>query len=114
MPAKNAKFLSDQVFAISPRVGDDIRRSIFLHEDIIKLENDIIKGIIKSIHHQLLVRFLASTDKDVREKFLLNLTKRAAAIIEEDIEMIGELTQQEKDLAINEMVNTIRVVLKFK
>ena len=113
LPAKNSDELYREIHSLNPRVAEDIRINIFLLEDILKLDNDIIKAIIKSIHHNLLVSFLASSEENIRDKFTINLTKRAALILEEDIELLGNLSQDEKDKATDEMLMTIRMILKY-
>ena len=113
LPAKNSEELYHEIHSLNPRVAEDIRINIFLLEDILKMDNDIIKAIIKSIHHNLLVSFLASSEENIKDKFTINLTKRAALILEEDIELLGNLSQDEKDKAIDEMLMTIRMILKY-
>ena len=113
LPSKNSEELYREIHSLNPRMAEDIRINIFLIEDILKLDNDVIKAIIKSIHHNLLVTFLASTEDKIREKFTINLTKRAALILEEDIELLGNLSQDEKEKAIDEMLATIRMILKY-
>ena len=114
LPSDISTALIGDLQTYEPRVANQIRKEVFLFEDILTLDDNMIKALIKSIHQTTLVSFLAAVDDKLRTKFTDNLTKRAAMILEEDVEMLGELSVVEKNTAVDEMLNTIRSILKFR
>jgi hypothetical protein len=113
MPSDISTALVGDLQTYEPRIANEIRKDVFLFEDIQKLDDNMIKALIKSIHQTTIVSFLASVNDQLRDKFTGNLTKRAAMILEEDVEMLGELNGAEKITAIDNMLNTIRSILKY-
>lgn len=91
----------------------DIREKIFLLEDIIDLDDNVIKALMKTLHHDLMVKFIANNNERYQEKFFKNMTKRSISIIQEDIEMCIQCKENDKYESTNEMLMTVRIVLNF-
>ena len=90
-----------------------IKDKILLLEDLIKLDDDIIKGIIFNLNHNQLALFLASVEDDIREKFFRNMSTRSQEILKEDVDNLGELSAAEKSDAVNDVLKTIRSLLNY-
>lgn len=113
LPAASSDILYEQVKKSSGKVAAQIRKHIFLLDDIIGLPDDVIKAIMKTMHHDLLIKFLAHNENRFRERFFKNMTKRSISILLEDIEMHGDHGESEKEEATNEMLMTIRKILNY-
>ena len=72
-----------------------------------------MEDIYRNINHDLLVGFLASVENSIRSKIMASMTPRAQMILEEDIQILGKLSQEDKYIAIHEMLQTIRIKLKY-
>ena len=94
--------------------ANDIRSKVFFMSDILETDEGTLEDIAGKINHQIFVRFLISTESDIRNKFFSVLTTRAVSIVTEDMENTGELTEQEQETAINNVLNEIRNILNLK
>jgi hypothetical protein len=113
LPAASSDNLYEQVKKSSGKVAAQIRKHIFLLDDIIELSDDVIKALMKTMHHDLLIKFLAHNENRFRERFFKNMTKRSISILLEDIEMHSDYGESEKEESTNEMLMTIRKILNY-
>ena len=113
LPAASSDNLYEQVKKSSGKVAAQIRKHIFLLNDIIELSDDVIKALMKTMHHDLLIKFLAHNENRFRERFFKNMTKRSISILLEDIEMHSDYGESEKEESTNEMLMTIRKILNY-
>jgi Mg/Co/Ni transporter MgtE len=113
LPAKESADLFEQIKADNGQAAGEIRKSIFLLDDIFELSNDVIKALMKTLHHDLLVKFLAQNESSFREVFFRNMTERSISIIQEDIELNSDFSESEKADSTNEMLMTIRKILNY-
>jgi len=90
-----------------------IRNKVFLINDVLDLEDKIIEGLIRGVDQNQLVSFLASVDDKIRMKFYKNMTQRAVSIIQEDIEILGDLPPDEKMKSQQEILAMFRKVLNY-
>jgi len=113
LPAASSANLYEQVKKSSSKVAAQIRKHIFLLNDIIELSDDVIKALMKTMNHDLLIKFLAHNENRFRERFFKNMTKRSISILLEDIEMHSDYGESEKEESTNEMLMTIRKILNY-
>jgi flagellar motor switch protein FliG len=55
-----------------------------------------------------------SSGDDIKQKFFKHMSPRAISIIEEDMELHGELSEEDKDTSVAEMLNSIRTIMNYK
>ena len=113
LPAKDANEFYEKIKEVNEGTAAELRTRIFLLEDILKLSEEVMEELTFAIDHELLIRFLASVSEDIKEKFFNALTSRAAAIYREDMELLGELSDLEKENAINQTLMIIRKLLNY-
>jgi flagellar motor switch protein FliG len=89
-------------------LADEVRKLLFVFEDILKLDDRAIQRMLKDIETQTLVKALKGTSKEVRDKIFHNMSERAALIIQEDMEAIGPLRLIDVESAQQLIVNTIK------
>jgi len=109
---KTKRYL-DEINQIDEHMGQELRQRVFLFSDIIKLDEYEIETIVLSTSHDLMVKFLKSVERDIQEKFLINLTPRAASILREDMNYYAQLDQEEQERVKHEMLLNIRKILQF-
>jgi flagellar motor switch protein FliG len=109
---KSSEFF-DNLKSTDIDLAAEIKDKILLLEDIIKLDDNIIKGIIFNIDHAQLALFLASVDNDIKEKFFRNMSVRSQDILKEDLDNLGELSAEEKFKAVNDVLKSIRTLLNY-
>ncbi len=91
-----------------PYLAEKLKEKMFTFEDIRKLDNRAIVEVLKSVDKNLLIIALKGAPDDIKEKFLSNMSKRAAEIIKEDMEALGPVKVSEVEKAQKEIVAIIR------
>lgn len=109
----NTKRYLDKINKIDEDMGQKLRQRVFLFSDINNLNEYEIETIVLETGHDMMVKFLKSVERDIQEKFLENLTPRAASILREDMNYYAQLDQDEKERVKLEMLINIRKILKF-
>jgi len=87
---------------------DEIRRKMFVFEDIVKLDKRAIQRVLKDVDNADLTVALKSAVENVREAIFSNLSKRLQDMIKEDIEFMGPVRVRDVEEAQQRIVNVIR------
>jgi flagellar motor switch protein FliG len=90
-------------------LSDEIRKRMFIFEDILTLSNRDIQLVLRQDIDQkeLAVALKGSTD-EVRELVFANVSKRLASMIREDMEFMGPVRKSDVEEAQQRIVNIIR------
>ena len=89
-------------------LAEDIRRLMFVFEDIVKVDDRGIQILLKEVSNEKLLLALKTAGEDVREKVYKNISRRAATILKEDLENMGPVRLSDVESAQMEVVNTAR------
>ena len=89
-------------------LADEIRRKMFVFEDIAKLDKRAIQRVLKDVENADLTVALKSSTEDVRELIFANMSKRLQEMIKEDIEFMGPVRVRDVEEAQQRIVNVIR------
>jgi len=92
----------------SQQMADDIRNLMFVFEDIKALDDRSIRELLKDISNEELTKALKGASDDLKDKFLKNLSERAAGMIREDLEIMGPVKLSEVEGAQQNIVKTVR------
>ncbi|BBM88511.1 flagellar motor switch protein FliG [Spirochaetota bacterium] len=91
-----------------PALAEEIKKRMFVFEDIIILDDRSIQKVIRKVDMSDLTKALKSVDEEVKEKILTNMSKRAAVILSEDIEFLGPIKIADMEQSQQRIVNVIR------
>lgn len=91
-----------------PILAEEIRKLMFVFEDIIKIDDRGIQQLLKEVDNSKLLLALKTANADVREKIFKNLSNRAAGMLREDLENMGPAKLSEVESAQQEIVNVAR------
>jgi flagellar motor switch protein FliG len=91
-----------------PYLAEKIREKMFTFEDIRNLYNRAIVEILKAIDKNVLMIALKGAPEDIKEKFLSNMSKKAAEIMREDMEAMGQVRASEVERAQKEVIKVIK------
>ena len=78
-----------------------------------KLDDAIMKDLIFEIDHEMLIHFLASVDEAIVTKFISNMTKRTAAIINEELQLENTQTNEKREIVIVGSLKIIKTILGY-
>ncbi len=91
-----------------PELADEIRKKMFVFEDILLLDDRAIQRVLKEVENNDLGIALKSANEQVQEAIFNNLSKRLAAMIKEDMEFMGPVRMKDVEEAQQKIVNVIR------
>ncbi len=91
-----------------PELADEIRRKMFVFEDILSLDNRAIQTVLREVDNSELAIALKNANEDVQNCIFNNLSSRLAAMIKEDMEYMGPVRLKDVEEAQQKIVNIIR------
>ncbi len=92
----------------NPDLTSEIKKLMFVFEDIILLEDSAIQQVLKEVDTKELGLALKGASDEVKEKIFSNMSSRAAAMIKEDMEFMGPIRLKAAEEAQQKVVNIIR------
>lgn len=89
-------------------LADDIRRLMFVFEDLMKLDDKAIRSLLKEVDNSKWAVALKGASEDIKTKVLGNLSQRAADLLREEMEFLGPIRVSEVEEAQQIVVDTVR------
>lgn len=74
---------------MDPELSDRIRQDLFTFDDLVKVDDRGVREILKEITSESLALALKAAGDEIKEKIFKNMSKRAAEMLQEDIETLG-------------------------
>lgn len=68
---------------------DEITKRMFTFEELLRVEDKGIQELLKEVQKQDLALALKMADEEIQDKFLRNMSERAAEFLKEDMEVMG-------------------------
>jgi flagellar motor switch protein FliG len=91
-----------------PELADEIRKKMFVFEDILLLDDRAIQRVLRDVDNADLELALKSTSEEVQNAVFRNLSKRLAAMIKEDMDFMGPVRMKDVEEAQQKIVSVIR------
>lgn len=91
-----------------PELAEEIKKRMFVFEDIITLDDKSIQKVLRSVDNNDLSKALKSVDIEVQEKIFKNMSKRAAQMLKDDMEFMGPVRLKEVEETQQKIVSVIR------
>jgi len=91
-----------------PELADEIRRKMFVFEDILSLDDKSIQRVLREVDNNELAVALKGSAEEVQTVIFNNLSKRLATMIKEDMEFMGPIRMKDVEEAQQKIVNIIR------
>lgn len=91
-----------------PLLAEEIRKLMFVFEDISKIDDRGIQALLKEIPNDKLLLALKTANDDIRNKIFKNISGRAAEMLKEDLSNMGPSRLSEVESAQQEIVNIAR------
>lgn len=91
-----------------PELADEIRKKMFVFEDILLLDDRAIQRVLRDVDNNDLAIALKSANEQVQNAIFNNLSKRLAVMIKEDMEFMGPVRMKDVEDAQQKIVNIIR------
>lgn len=91
-----------------PDLAEEIKKRMFVFEDIVLLEDRAIQKVLRNVDNQELAKALKGVDTEVQDKIFRNMSKRAAALLKEDMSYLGPTRRKDVEEAQQKIVSIIR------
>jgi len=91
-----------------PELADEVKRLMFVFEDIKLLDDRAIQTVLGQADKKDLALALKSVSDELKEKILRNMSQRAAASMQEDMDFMGPVRLKDVEDAQQRVVNIIR------
>jgi flagellar motor switch protein FliG len=91
--------LLDQMQDVDSSITEQIKRALFTFEDLTRISGRGIQTLLKEIATDQLLLALRTASDDMREKIFGNVSSRAAAMLREELEMMGPVRLSDVETA---------------
>jgi flagellar motor switch protein FliG len=91
-----------------PELADEIRKKMFVFEDILSLDDRSIQRVLREVDNNDLATALKSANEEVQTVIFNNLSKRLVAMIKDDMDFMGPVRLKDVEEAQQKIVNIIR------
>ncbi len=102
------KHIMESLEIEEPELADEIRKKMFVFEDILLLDDRAIQRVLRDVDNNDLGVALKAANEDVQNAIFKNLSKRLAAMIKEDMEFMGPVRMKDVEEAQQKIVGIIR------
>ncbi|MDI6617549.1 MAG: flagellar motor switch protein FliG [Clostridiales bacterium] len=91
-----------------PELAEKVRSNLFVFEDIINLDNASIQIVLREVDNKDLALALKGCSEEVSDAIYRNMSKRAGALLKEDIQYLGPVRLMDVEKAQQNIVSIIR------
>ena len=91
-----------------PDLVEQIRRLMFIFEDIMLVNDKGIQAVLKEVDNEELALSLKTASDDLKNKIFNNMSERAAQLIKEDMEYMGPVRLSDVESAQQKIVDIVR------
>lgn len=102
------KYIMEDLDTKDAELSEEIRKRMFVFEDIITLDSRSIQRVIREIENSQWAIALKGASEEVKELIFNNMSKRLAEMIKEDIEFMGPVRIRDIEDSQQGIVNVIR------
>ena len=102
------KHIMESLEIEEPELADEIRKKMFVFEDILLLDDRAIQRVLRDVDNADLGVALKAANEEVQNVIFKNLSKRLAAMIKEDMEFMGPVRMKDVEEAQQKVVSVIR------
>jgi flagellar motor switch protein FliG len=92
----------------SPELAEEIRRRMFVFEDIVKLDDRSVQIVLREVETRDLALALKGASEEVKQKIFKNISKRAAQLLQDELEYMGPVRLKDVEEAQQKIINVIR------
>jgi flagellar motor switch protein FliG len=92
----------------SPEIAEEVKKMMFVFEDIILLDDRAIQQVLKEVDTRELSLALKGTNENTQARIFKNMSERAVTMMKEEMEFMGPVRLRAVEEAQQRIVNIIR------
>ena len=102
------KHIMETLEVEEPELAEEIRKKMFVFEDILLLDDRAIQRVLRDVDNNDLAIACKGSNEEVQNAIFSNMSKRLAEMIKEDMEFMGPVRMKDVEEAQQKIVNIIR------
>ena len=102
------KHIMENLEIEEPELADEIRKKMFVFEDILMLDDRSIQRVLREVENSELAVALKNANEEVQNVIFNNMSTRLVDMIKEDMEYMGPVRLKDVEEAQQKIVNIIR------
>ncbi len=102
------KGIMEGLEAEDPDLVEQIRRLMFVFEDILLVNDKGIQSVLKEVDNEALSLALKTASQELKDKIFKNMSERAAQLIQEDMQFMGPVRVSDVESAQQKIVDIVR------
>jgi flagellar motor switch protein FliG len=102
------KGIMEGLEAEDPDLVEEIRRLMFVFEDILDVNDKGVQAVLKEVDNDELALALKTGSEELKDKIFSNMSERAAKLIQEDMEYMGPVRVSDVEQAQQRIVDIVR------
>ena len=108
MDKNTEKAIMSRIEEKDPILAEEIRKLMFVFDDIVKIDDKGIQSLLKEIPNDKLLLALKTASDEIRAKVFKNISQRAAQMLNDDLQNMGPSRLSDVEQAQVEIVNVAR------
>lgn len=104
MDKNSEKNIMSRVEEKDPELAEEIRKLMFVFEDLVYVDDKGIQSLLKEVDNQKLVIALKTAPDEIKAKLFKNMSNRAATLLMEDLDALGPTKLSDVEKAQAEIV----------
>jgi len=106
--AKASKGTLSHIEQIDEQLASSIKEMMFTFEDIVSLDNNGVREILKTVDKKELMLALKSAPEELKEKFFSNMSERARLAFEEEMQFLGAVKMKDVEGSQRKIVEAVQ------
>lgn len=108
MDKNTEKAIMSRIEEKDPILAEEIRKLMFVFEDVVKIDDRGIQALLKEVPNDKLLLALKTANEEIKVKIFKNISQRAAQLLKEDLSNLGPARLSDVEGAQQEIVNIAR------
>ena len=105
---KTENAIFEKIESVREDLADEIRQKMFVFSDLVNLDDRSIRTLLKEISNDELILALKTASEELTDKVFNNVSKRAAEMMKEDMEVMGPVKLKDVEQAQINIVKAAR------
>jgi len=86
---ERSEALIEELTSLDPELAERLKKALFTFDDMMRIDSKGMQVVLKEISTENLVLALKTASEELREKVFSSVSSRAAAMIREELELLG-------------------------
>jgi flagellar motor switch protein FliG len=102
------KSIMDYLTDIDPALSEEVKKLMFVFEDVLVLDDAAIQRILRDVDNKDLALALKTASDELKERIFKNMSDRAVETLKEEMEFMGPVRVRQVEEAQQKIVYIIR------